>query len=86
MTGLATITSKRQFTIPAAAFLALNLRVGQKVVVSSGDGVLKITPAEKLVNELAGSIKVPLKLRGVPFDVALKKALKKHYSKKYGIH
>ena len=71
MNHLATITSKRQFTIPAAIFKELNLQIGQKVIVSSENNELKIISAQKLVDQLAGSVKIPPKLRGVPFEKEL---------------
>lgn len=85
MIGLATITSKRQFTIPVAAFEDLNFRVGQKVVVTSDNGALKITPAEKLVNDLAGSIRVPKKFKNKNIDEIIEIAKARYFAKKYGV-
>lgn len=64
MAQMATITSKKQLTIPAAIFRQAGLEIGQRVIVSEENGSLKITPAEKLVDELAGSLEVPKKWKG----------------------
>ena len=46
MNYIATITSKRQLTIPAALFKEANLKSNQKVLVRliSTDGVLRVEP------------------------------------------
>lgn len=85
MNYIATITSKRQLTIPAAVFGRLNLQTGQKVIVSVEKEVLKIVSAQNLVDQLAGSIKIPPKLRGVPFEEALEVAKRRYFAQKYGL-
>jgi bifunctional DNA-binding transcriptional regulator/antitoxin component of YhaV-PrlF toxin-antitoxin module len=61
MNQVATITSKKQLTIPVAIFNKIGLRIGQKVLVSEDKGRLLVTPAEKLVEELAGILTMPKK-------------------------
>lgn len=61
MNQVATITSKKQLTIPAAIFNKTGLKIGQKVLVSEDNGRLLITPTEKLVEELAGILTMPKK-------------------------
>lgn len=85
MNYIATITSKRQLTIPAAVFGRLNLQTGQKVVISVESDTLKVTSAQKLVDQLAGSVKIPPRLRGVPFKDALEIAKRRYFAKKYGL-
>ena len=56
MSYMATITSKKQLTLPAELFRKVGFRVGQKVIVSEENGQLMLSSAEKLVEELAGSV------------------------------
>lgn len=86
MNYLATITSKRQFTIPVAIFEELNLQVGQKVIVSEEDGSIKITSALALLDKLAGSVKVPKKYKGMDIDEMIEKAKREYFRKKYGVY
>lgn len=85
MNYIATITSKRQLTIPVAVFENLNFKTGQKVVVSVENNALKIVSAQKLIDQLAGSIKVRPELRGIPFEKALETAKRRYFAKKYGL-
>lgn len=84
MNHLATITSKRQLTIPSAVFKKANFKKGDKVIVEEKDGELRIKRAVDLVEELAGSVTVPKRLRGVSEDEIIKKAKAEHYRKKFG--
>jgi len=63
MSQMATITSKMQLTLPVSVARKVGLKSGQKVSVSEKNGQIIITPAEKLVEELAGSLKY-LKKKG----------------------
>lgn len=84
MTQLATITSKKQLTLPSAVFKKAGLRIGQKVIVSEEDGQLLITSAEKLVEKLAGSVSVPARLRGQDIDKAVELSKERYFKNKYG--
>ena len=68
MNQVATITSKKQLTIPVAIFNKIGLRIGQKVLVSEDNGRLLVTPAEKLVEELAGILTMPKKWKSKTLD------------------
>ncbi len=81
MVQIATITDKRQFTIPASLFKKLNLKEGQKVLVSEENGALKIESALKLIERLAGSISVPARFKGLTPDEMVEKAKKEYFSK-----
>lgn len=83
MAQLATITSKKQLTLPAEVFKKANLRIGQKVIVSEEDGNLLITPAEKLVEELAGSVSIPSGLKGKNIDEVIEQAKREYFQNKY---
>jgi len=84
MNYIATITSKRQFTIPSALFKEAKLKSNQKVLVSlvSADGVLKIEPMKRTVDQLAGSVKVPSRYKGMDIDKMIEKAKLEYFSKK----
>jgi len=68
MKQLATITSKRQLTIPSTIFQDLGLKEGERVMVSKEKGKITIQPAKNLVEELAGSVAVPKKFKGLTID------------------
>lgn len=84
MNQMATITSKNQLTLPMALFKRAGFRIGQKVIVSEENGRLILTPAEKLVEELAGSVPIPKKWQGksIPF---IKEQAIKDYFRHYNI-
>lgn len=82
MTYLATITSKRQLTLPVDVFRKFNLQQGQKLLIAEDSGRLIMTPAEKLVEELAGSVSVPKKLQGKDIDKIIEQA-KENYFRHY---
>jgi len=82
MNNIATITSKRQFTIPVSAFRELKLRVGDTVLVTSRDGGLHIEPMARLVDKLAGSVPVPARFKGAKDTDELIGAAKREYFKK----
>lgn len=82
MSELATISSKRQLTIPATIFKQAKLKEGQRVLVSLEKGDLKITPAVNLVEELAGSIEVPQRFKKLSIKQMIQKAKKEHFGHK----
>lgn len=84
MTYLATITSKRQFTIPIELFKLAKLKANQKVMLTLEEpdfGIFKFQPAGNIVDKLAGSITVPKKYRGRDIDEMIKEAKVKRFSK-----
>ena len=83
MSQLATITSKKQLTLPSKVFKKAGLRIGQKVIVSEENGHLLITPAEKLVEDLAGSVSIPHSLRGKDINQVVEEAKIKYFQNKY---
>lgn len=82
MNYIATITSKRQLTIPAAIYAALNLKDGEKVLVSTEKNAIKISPALQLVNSLAGSVAIPKTFQNLTLEQIVKKAKKEYFGKK----
>ncbi len=83
MTQIATITSKNQLTLPAELFRRAGFRIGQKVIVSEENGHLILTPAEKLVEELAGSIPMPKEWSGKNIDQIIETARDEYFNEKY---
>lgn len=77
------ITSKRQITIPATIYRELNLKIGQNLIVERKKETILLVPAEKLVERLAGSVRVSEKLRGMNKEWIVRDAKKKHFAKKY---
>ena len=85
MTYAATITSKRQLTIPADLFRKINLKQGQKVIITESNGIIKIESATDMINRLAGSLKIPDHLKKVPINRAIKLGTKRHFQEKNGL-
>lgn len=83
MAQIATITSKRQLTIPSKIFKKAGIRIGEKVVVQEIEDGLLIKPAIKLVEELGGSVSVPKKFSGIDIDKAIEIAKERHFRRKW---
>ncbi|KKS46720.1 hypothetical protein A2781_04560 [Candidatus Gottesmanbacteria bacterium RIFCSPHIGHO2_01_FULL_42_27] len=77
---IATITSKNQLTLPVDIVRKIGLKVGQKVIVSEEGGKVVITPAEDLVEELAGSLKMPKKWKGRSMEEIIEKSKREYFS------
>jgi bifunctional DNA-binding transcriptional regulator/antitoxin component of YhaV-PrlF toxin-antitoxin module len=82
MQQLATITSKRQLTIPAGIFKNLGLETSRKVLIRADKNVLTIEPATFLVHSLAGSIRMPTKYKGKSADAIIQDAKRRYFRKK----
>ncbi|MBU1070921.1 AbrB/MazE/SpoVT family DNA-binding domain-containing protein [Patescibacteria group bacterium] len=82
MTYLATITDKRQVTIPVDVYRAMEMKKGQKVIVQVGDRIISMRPVEDLVNKLAGSVKIPVKYKNMDVDKIVAKAKRVYFDKK----
>ncbi len=78
----ATITSKRQLTIPAEMYRRMNFEKRQKVVLSLEADAIRIEPAVDLVERLAGSIPVPPAYRGRDVDTMIAEAKRAHMEKR----
>jgi AbrB family looped-hinge helix DNA binding protein len=72
MVQLVSINKKRQITIPAPIFDGLGLKKGQKVLVTTEQGVIRIEPALKLVADLAGAVELPEELKNVSEEKLIK--------------
>jgi len=85
MNQMATITSKRQFTIPVSIYDEIGLKQGQKVIVSLENNIIKIEPAINYVNQLAGSLIVPKQYKDIPLEDIIEKSKINHFSKQNGL-
>lgn len=83
MTHTATITSKRQLTIPVELFKKLGLKENQKVLVRENKGVLEIESALAAVERLTGSVKMPKRFQGMDLDKIIEKAKDEYFFEKY---
>lgn len=83
MNQCATITSKLQLTIPVNIARKIGVKSGEKVNIIEEDGRIIITPIRQLVEELAGSIDLPLELRGKDIDEIIKEAKEDYFRTKY---
>ena len=82
MMKIATITSKRQLTIPVSFFKHLALKAGQKVIVSQEDNFIKIEPALSIVERLAGSVKRPTRFKKMSLSKIINKAKKEYFKQR----
>ena len=86
MTYTATITSKRQLTIPVDLFRKIKLKQGQKVILTEENGIVQMESALDMVNRLAGSLKLPKHLKKVPIETAIQKGIENHFRQKHDLH
>jgi AbrB family looped-hinge helix DNA binding protein len=84
MTYTATVTSKRQLTIPVEVFLKLGLKEGEKLLVRERAGVIELQSAKQLVNRLAGSLPIPKGLQGLSEEALIKRAKMEYFRRKFG--
>ena len=81
MTYIATITSKRQVTLPAALFSKLDLESGTKVLITEDRGKIVMSPSESIVRELAGIIKAPKRISDSQLEKMINDSKKKRLEK-----
>jgi len=84
MIKTATITSKRQITIPASLFRKAGLTERQKVIISEEKGKLVITPLANLIEKLAGSLEVPNRWKGKDLDTIIEESKAEYFAKGSG--
>ncbi|OGD95440.1 hypothetical protein A3F02_03255 [Candidatus Curtissbacteria bacterium RIFCSPHIGHO2_12_FULL_38_9b] len=78
---IASITSKRQLTIPASIYKKVKFSERQKVLVTEIEGQIIITPFVDLVEKLAGSLKVPKRWKGRNIDEIIENAKSEYFTK-----
>lgn len=77
-----TISAKRQITIPAELFRKLGLSRGDKMVIEDIDSSFRLTPAEKLVEDLAGSVNMPKRFQKKNIDEIVEIAKNEYFKNK----
>ena len=82
MPQTATITSKRQLTIPVDIYNQLGLKQGHKVIVSLEDKTIRLTPAFDLIEKLAGSVRIPKGYKGLDVEQIITKAKADYFKNK----
>ena len=82
MNKTATITGKRQITIPIKLFKAAKLDRNKKVIISQEKNRLVITSATSLVESLAGSLKMPTSWQGKDLDQIIEEAKDEYFGQK----
>ncbi len=78
----ATITSKRQLTIPAQMYRKMNFEKRQKVILSLEADTIRIEPAVALIEKLAGSLRVSPAYRGRDVDAMIIEAKRAHVQRR----
>ena len=84
MSQIATITSKRQLTIPVSIFKKIKLKERQKVIVGEESGVIKIQPSINKVLGLSGSVKIPKRFKGKTLKQIISTSKKEYFLEKFG--
>lgn len=82
MKKIATITSKRQLTIPADIFSKTEFKSNSKVVVELTEEGLLVKPAKNMLEEIGGSVTVPESKKGISAEKAIKESKNKYFKDK----
>ena len=78
----ATITSKMQLTIPISIARHVGIKVGEKVNIAENNNSIIITPVKQLLDELEGSLSMPIKWRDKDIDPIIQEAKSKYFKTK----
>lgn len=79
MVKIATITTKKQLTLPAAIFRQAHLKEGQKVLVEEINGEVIIKPLARLVKKLSGSLPMPPRWQNRGLEKIIREAKKDYF-------
>ena len=82
MKQLATITSKRQLTIPVAIFDRMRFKKGERVLVFQRKETIVIRPVKNLVEELAGTISLPKRFKSFSLEKIIQRAKEEYFNRK----
>lgn len=78
----ATVTSKRQITLPIKLFADFGIEPGDKLtMIAYDDGILMKRQVD-LVNKLAGSVKLPVKYQGMEIEKIIHQAKESYWQEK----
>lgn len=84
MDRTAVITTKKQLTIPTLTFGEAQLKIGQRVLVEKfKEGVL-VRPLTRVLQNLAGALKIPKRWRGKGLEAIILEAKREHFSPRPG--
>lgn len=76
------ITSKRQVTIPIKIFNEFELEQGDQLIFQVRNNKIVIQKARDILQELAGSVKVPQEYKGLTTEETIKKAKEEYFKKR----
>ena len=82
MLGAVKITDKRQITIPAKIFDYLGLQEGDRLIVKAKSNKLILQRSQDLIDDLAGSVKLPKKYKGKPLNWVINEAKTEYFTDK----
>lgn len=82
MLKTATITSKRQLTIPVSIFDELNLVNVRTMTVEKKNNTLVLTPVQNILNSLEGSVTPPDRYKNMSVDEIIDTSKKEYFSQK----
>lgn len=82
LTSAITVTSKNQITIPIDFIRKLNIKKGERLIISEENGVIFMQKNSQLLDKYQGFLKVPKHLRGRNLDDVIAQAKKERFSKK----
>lgn len=82
MAQTATITDKRQFTIPVETYRKLGFREGGKVIVTYKGNKMIVESAEKIIARLARSVQRPKRFRSLKLETVIRLAKDEYFSRK----
>lgn len=77
-----TISAKRQITIPSKLFEKFNLKKGEKLIVDEINGSISLTPAQMIVEDLAGSVSLPKRMQKKSMDEVIRIAKNEYFRSK----
>ncbi|MEK7168702.1 MAG: hypothetical protein AAB778_01705 [Patescibacteria group bacterium] len=82
MNYVATITSKRQFTIPSDLYRMVNYKPQQRLliqIINADEGLISVKPMSQLVEDLAGSVPITKDYKNLSLEKMVEKARKDYY-------
>jgi AbrB family looped-hinge helix DNA binding protein len=76
------ITSKRQITIPVKIFKRLKLNKGDRLSIEIESNKMVMQKAQVILDNLAGSVKLPNKYKNKPIDYIIRESKKEYFRSK----
>ena len=82
MLKTATLTSKRQLTLPKEVFVRMTSIPSRKFSIEFEEGKLILTPIDYLIDQLAGSLTAPSKWKNKSTEEIIAQSKKEYFSNK----